>query len=197
MSSTAETVLFVTPRRGHMPSRAWYWVAVAILVLGVSLGVAWGVVSTVRTHDHARALPRTHAPGTLEVRVDDGASRLIYFEGDGRPDVAALGLTVTAPDGSAVPVEPYKTIMDYDVAGWIGSPIASFATPVEGTYTVSAQGSYGQGAVSVGDDFLRTQAIDIVGALAVAMASFVVGVVLAIVVWVKRSSRVQAARPSP
>ena len=105
MSTTVETVGRVTPRRRRVPSRIWYGVALAMLLLGTGLGVGWGVASTVRAHDEARGLPRTGLPGAVQVRVVDGTSRLVYFEGEADPGIDSLGLQVTGPDGSPVPVK--------------------------------------------------------------------------------------------
>ncbi len=195
MSSAVGTLTRVSTRRRSIPSTFWYWVAAAIVFLGLGLGTAWGVVSTVKTHDRASALPRTSTPGTLAVTAGDESSRLIYFEGEGRPSLDELGLRVTAPDGTPVPVEPYRAIMEYDIAGWVGSPIASFATPVQGTYTVAAERSARQGDISVGGNFVRTQALSIVGALALILVSFAVGITLVAVVSVRRCSGNGASRP--
>jgi hypothetical protein len=189
MGSTAETIGRYATRSRRVPSRIWYWVAAAVVVLGIGGGVVWGVVSTVRTHDLAESLPRTDAPGTVETYVGSGGSQLIYFEGEGRPGPDALGLSVLAPDGSSVRVEPYDAIMKYDIAGWVGTPIASFSAQTAGTYTVLAESGYHEGRISAGDNFIRTQAIDIVGALALIAASLVAGTLIVIVVAVKRSRR--------
>jgi hypothetical protein len=192
MSSTAETMGRVTTRSRRVPSKAWYWLAAVVVLLGIGCGVTWGVVSTVRTHDRAQSLPRMDAPGRLQVPVEAGTSRLIFFEGEGKPSPEAMGITVTAPDGSSVPVKPYDLLMQYEIAGWVGAPIASFSAPTAGMYTISAKKAYHQGRISVGDNFVRTQAIDIVGALALIAACNVAGLVIVIVVAVKRSPRDRA-----
>ena len=86
-------------------------------------------------------------------------------------------------------VQPYHALVTYEIAGWVGTPVASFSAIGGGAYTVSAQKAYGEGGLSVGENFIRTQAIDIVGALALIAASLVAGIVIVIVVAVKRSRR--------
>ena len=189
MGSTAETIGSYATMSRRVPSRIWYWVAAAVVVLSIGGGVAWGVVSTVRTHDVAESLPRTDAPGTVETYVGSGGSQLIYFEGEGRPSPDALGLSVLAPDGSSVRVEPYDAIMKYDIAGWVGTPIASFSAQTAGTYTVLAERAFNEGRISAGDNFVRTQAINVVGALALIAVGLVAGILIVVVVAVKRSRR--------
>ena len=192
MSSTAGTIGRVATRSTRVPSKRWYWLAALVVFLGIGCGVTWGVVSTVRTHDRALSLPRTDVPGSLTVAVRSGASQLIFFEGVGKPSPEAMGLAVTAPDGSPVPVKPYDLLMQYEVAGWVGAPVASFSAPTGGTYTISAKTPYHQGRISAGDNFVRSQAINIVGALALIAASVLAGLAIVAVVAVKRSSRDQA-----
>jgi hypothetical protein len=193
MSSAVETAGRITARRVTVPSRRWYWVAAAIASLGLVFGVWVGVAGTIRTHDTAAALPRTAVPGTLEVAVAGGASRLIYFEGEGRPDPGTLGLMVTAPDGSPVTVERYDAILKYVIAGWAGTPIASFPTPVEGTYTVTADTPVTQGEISVAGNFARTQLFAVAAALCILLASFVCSLALIVFISVKRSGQTGSA----
>jgi hypothetical protein len=190
MSSTAETMGRLAARTRRRPSKAWYWVAAAIVLLGVSTGVAWGALTTLRTHERAQDLPRTGLPGRLEVRAVGGTSTLIFFEGEGKPSPEDLGLTVTGPDGSPVTVRPYDLGMEYEIAGCTGTPVASFSASSAGTYTVTAQKPSGAGAISVGDNFVRAQAVNIVGALALIAASITLGLVIVAVAIVKRSQHV-------
>ena len=192
MSTTLETVGRVTPKQRGVPSRMWYWVAAAVVLLGTGLGVTWGVTRTLQTYDHAHSLVRTAIPGKLTLQVDEGASRLVYFEGEGRPGLGTLGLSVTGPDGSAVPVQAYDAIMKYEIAGWAGTPVGSFPTPERGTYTVTARAPQARGGISVGDNFVRTQALVIVAALAVTMTSFVCGFALLVVIWRQRARNASA-----
>jgi hypothetical protein len=187
MSTTAHTIGQVTTSSKRVPSRAWYWLAVAIMVGGLVAGVAWGVASTVQAHDRADALPRTGVPGQLTVTGEGGESLLVFYEGGGKPAPGDVGLRVTAPDGSSVPVVPYDLELHYDIAGWSGTPIASFPTHLDGTYTVSADRPYGRGDIAAGEDFVWTQALQIIAALGLIAATFVAGVIIVVVVGVRRS----------
>ncbi len=84
-------------------------------------------------------------------------------------------------------VEPYDAIMKYDIAGWVGTPIASFSAQTAGTYTVLTESGYHEGRISAGDNFVRTQAINVVGALALIAVGVVAGLAIVAVVAVKRS----------
>jgi hypothetical protein len=193
MSSTAETMGHFTATTRRRPSKTWYWAAAAIVLLGVAAGLAWGTLATLRTHERAQVLPRVGLPGRLEIRATAGTSTLIFFEGEGKPSPEDLGLTVTGPDGSEVPVRPYDLRMEYEIAGWTGTPVASFSPSSTGTYTVAAQTS-GAGDISVGDNFVRAQAVNIVGALALIGSSITLGLAIVVVVIVKRSQVSAAAK---
>ncbi len=170
------------------PSTAWYWLAVLVMLAGIATGVAWGVTSTIDVHRQAVALPRTSLPGAVRVPLQAGADSLVYFEGDGRPSLESLDLTVTAPDGGAVAVHPYDLVMMYEIGGWAGTPVASFSAPKSGTYTVAA-GGRSDGHVAVGSNFVRSQALDIVGALLLIAVALAAGLVIIVVVAVQRSRR--------
>jgi hypothetical protein len=187
MSSTAETMGRLTAGTRRRPSKAWYWTAAAIVLLGVSAGVAWGALATLRAHERAQDLPRTAIPGRLEVSAVGGTSTLIFFEGEGKPSPEDLSLTVTGPDGSPVTVRPYDLRMEYEIARWTGTPVASFSASSTGTYSVAAQKSSGAGDISAGDNFVRAQALNIVGAVALIGASITLGLVIVAVIIVKRS----------
>jgi hypothetical protein len=191
--STAEARGVIATRSRRVPSKALYWVAAVLLLLGMGGGVTWGVRGTVRTHDQARSLPRTSVPGDLHVSLEGRTSRLIFFEGGGKPSPEELGLTVTAPDGSSVPVRAYDLFMRYEIAGWAGAPIASFSAPASGSYTVSATTPGRTGRISVGDDFVRRQAIDVAGALALIGVTAIASLVIVVVVAARRASAVRAS----
>ena len=187
MSSTVETLGRYTTRARRRPSRAWYWVAAAVVLLGVAAGITWGALATLRTHERAQDLPRTGLPGRLEVQAAAGTNPLIFFEGESKPSPEDLGLTVTGPDGSQVPVQAYDLRMVYEIAGWTGTPVASFSAPRSGAYTVAARKTFREGGISVGDNFVWALAGNIVGALALIGASITLGLVIAVVIIVKRS----------
>ncbi len=188
MSATAESAGHIEMRGRTAPSKAWYWLAAAVVALGIGCGLAWAITSTIQAHDRAESLPRTGLPGTLRVTSGPGASNLIFFEGEGRPSPETLGLTVTAADGSPVAVKSYDLVMDYEIAGWTASPIASFSAPVRGTYLVSATAAHPDGRIAVGDNFVRTQAVGIAGAVLLILGSVTAGVLIALVVVVRRAS---------
>jgi hypothetical protein len=195
MSTTAEAAGRLVTASRRRPSRAWYWVAVAAVLLGVAAGATWGALATLRTHDRAEELTRTSLPGRLAVAATAGTSKLVFFEGEGKPSPEALGLSVTGPDGSRVPVQTYDLRMEYEIAGWMGTPVASFSAPGTGTYTVSARSSYGGGDISVGDNFLRAQVVNLIGALALIWLSITAGLVIVVVVIVRRSRPVTTQMP--
>jgi hypothetical protein len=187
MSSTVGTMGSFTTRASRRPSRAWYGAAAAIILVGLAAGIAWGALATLRTHERAQDLLRTDIPGRLEVQAADGTSMLVFFEGDGKPSPEDLGLTVTGPGGSQVAVQPYDLRMEYEIAGWTGTPIASFSASRAGTYTVAAHRASREGDISIGDDFVRVQALNIVAALGLVGASITLGLAIILVTIVKRS----------
>ena len=57
-------------------SRAWYWLALAILAAGVLLPAVWGVTSVDSALEKADAFPRATVPGAVTVTVTEPGDQI-------------------------------------------------------------------------------------------------------------------------
>ena len=177
-------------------SRAWYWVALAILAVGVLLPAVWGVTSVSSANEKATAFPRATVPGAVTVDVTDPGDQMIYFTGAGDQGLVS-GLRVTDPAGASVPITPYDLAVKVDLVGDVGTAVATFPAPAKGAYTVTSAGSGARGAIAVGDNVGRDALPDVLGALAVMVFSVNVAIVIVIVTLLRGASRERSARQRP
>jgi hypothetical protein len=105
------------------------------------------------------------------------------------PTWQQLGLQVTGPDGTAVPVSTYRSGVRYDVIpGQLGRAVAKFDATTEGQYQVAATRATEAGAtLAVGDNFAKTIATTVLGAASLGVATLLVAVLLAVITWRARS----------
>ena len=171
-------------------SRAWYWLALAILAAGVLLPAVWGVTSVDSALEKADAFPRATVPGAVTVTVTDPGDQMIYFTGSGDQSPAALGLQVTDPAGASVPVTPYDLVVKLDLAGDVGVAVATFPAAAEGAYLVTSTGNGApEGAIAVGANVAMDTLPNVLSALAVMLLSVVTAIAIVIVTLVRGSTR--------
>jgi len=171
-------------------SVAWYLVAVAVAIVGVASAGVWGVRSVDRANARAEAFPTTTVPGTATVKVADPGDQMIYFSGSGSPSAEALGLKVEGPGGVAVPTVSYDLTLQVDLAGDLGTAIATFAADEQGTYTVtSSTDRYPGGVIGVGDNVNMDVLPRVLGALALMSITMGAAVVIAGITLLRRSTR--------
>lgn len=171
-------------------SRAWYWLALAILAVGVLLPAIWGVTSVDSALEKADAFPRATVPGAVTVTVTEPGDQMIYFTGSGDQSPAALGLQVTSPAGASVPVTPYDLVVKLDLAGDVGAAVATFPAAAEGAYIVTSTGNGApEGAIAVGANVAMDTLPDVLSALAVMLLSVVTAIAIVIVTLVRGSTR--------
>ena len=105
------------------------------------------------------------------------------------PTWQQLGLQVTGPDGTVVPVRTYRSTARYDVdPGRLGRAVATFDATVAGSYRVSAARATGAGAtLAVGDNFARTIAVTSLGAASLGLVTVLAAVLVAVVTYQARS----------
>jgi hypothetical protein len=61
-------------------SRAGYWVAAIVAVLGLTAAVVWGAVGTITALDRVDSFDRTAVPGAITVSVTDPGTMVVYYE---------------------------------------------------------------------------------------------------------------------
>lgn len=139
----------VVPKR----SAAGFWIAGGVAGLAVILAIALGVTRFVDTLSQPADFARTTVPGSVSIVVTNPGERVVYAEGSVRLPASALALTVTGPDGGAVPVRPYTASVTYDTAGHSGRAVARFDASVAGRYVVASRSTPVPGAeIAVGPD---------------------------------------------
>ena len=205
-------------RTRRTPSKAWYWVAGILAVLGLTAAFVWGAVGTITALDGVDGFDRTAIPGAITVSVTDPGTMVVYYEGPaelaryadptatGRPAIPynpatdattevryaattptwqQLRLTVTGPDGAAVPVSTYRSTARYDVTpGQLGRAVARFDVGTAGQYRVSAARATESGAtLAVGDNFARDIAMTTLGAASLGLVTVLAAVLVAVVTY--------------
>ena len=105
------------------------------------------------------------------------------------PTWQQLGLTVTGPDGAALPVRTYRSSARYDVTpGQVGRAVAKFHATTVGQYRVSAtRAAEAGGTLAVGDNLPRAIATTTAGAATLALVTVLAAVLLAAVPYRARS----------
>jgi hypothetical protein len=121
----------------------------------------------------------------------DPATRTIVtvrYAGDA-PTWQQLGLSVSGPDGAAVPVATYRSSTRYDLdPGRAGRAVATFEATTAGPYRVSAAKATEAGAtLAVGQDIARSLVLTRLGAVILALVTVLTAVPLAVVTYRARS----------
>lgn len=173
-------------------TKAGYWVALAVLIIGVAVAGVWGVRSVDDANDRAAAFPRAAVPGTATIDVTEPGEQMIYFTGPGDPSATSLRLQVKDPGGAIVPTTPYSLAVNVDMAGDVGTAIATFAADEKGPYTVSSTaGGHGHAVIAVGDNVSMEVLPRVLGALALIFLSVVAAATIAIITVLRRSPQVE------
>jgi hypothetical protein len=133
------------------------------------------------------------------VRIPDPGEQVVFVEdppgATGFVDGASL--SVTAPDGSAVPLDRYGSSLTYETDAHEGTAVASFDAAVAGDYRIVADGV---GGLAIGEDFGGAIIRTILVAVVIAGAAVMVGLTLVVVTVVRRSrfrSRQRSVQPAP
>jgi hypothetical protein len=121
----------------------------------------------------------------------DPATRTIltvHYPSDA-PTWRQLGLSVTGPDGAAVPVATYRSSARYDLEpGRAGRAVATFQATTVGPYRVSAARATEAGAIlAVGQDVARGLVWTRLGAVILGLVTVLVAVPLAVATYQARS----------
>ena len=125
------------------PSKRWYRLASALLLLGVVAAVAWWPYSTSRVYDAVEGFTRL-PPFGGSVEIDEPGIHTFWIEGtclschDNEPDEyrAAATVRVEAPDGEAVALRPGDDRV-FNTARREGRALWLFDAPSAGAYEVS------------------------------------------------------------
>jgi hypothetical protein len=112
------------------------------------------------------------------------------------PTWQQLGLSVTGPDGVAVPVATYRSSARYDLEpGRAGRAVATFQATTAGPYRVSAARATEAGAtLAVGQDVARSLVLTRLGAVILGLVTVLTAVPLALVTYQARSRTLRVTR---
>lgn len=181
------------PPPTKVPSIAGYVLAVLLAIIGIAAGIAL-IVSGIRTYiDNVEGFERVEVPGSEPITLDDDGGYSIYFEDpSGAYQVVRPTVTVRAADGGdAVPLAAYESDVSYDVSGHEGRGIYTFSVDESGTYTVTGDGP--RGTLAVGRGIGARFAGAVVAGVATLLLAPVLGAVLALVTFLRRSKAKRAA----
>jgi len=172
-------------------------VAAGVLaVAGVVGGIVLIVVGIRSYVDRIEGFERFPVPGSEQVDLDDGGHS-IYFERpglDGEDVLPRLTVAVTpVAGGASLPLEDYDSDVSYEVSGHDGRGVFTFRVDDPGPYLVRADGSGGEVAVGRGIGSRWVSSV-IAGALVLALGPLL-GLVLALVTFLRRSRARRAAGP--
>jgi hypothetical protein len=105
------------------------------------------------------------------------------------PTWQQLGLSVTGPDGAAVPVATYRSSARYNLQpGRAGRAVATFPASPAGPYRVSATTATEAGAtLAVGEDLAPSLVLTTLGAVVLGLVSLLTAVPLAVATYQARS----------
>ena len=188
-----------SPRPRRRASALGYWLAAAVMLAGLIGGGVLAAVTGFGAYDRLTDMPRAAVPGDVTFDVTDTGEQLVYYLGEVDTSWRELGLTVTGPDGQAVPVKSY--LLGTKVAsiaardhydGYATHPefaVATFRADQTGGYEVATTAAAENGAeIAVGENLVRPVLFGLFGALAVVLAGIATGVVLIVVTAVRRSA---------
>lgn len=180
------------PTEPLRPAGWWFGVAAGVGVVGVVVGVGMGVRAVRTLADRVDDFDRVPLPEGGTIEIEEAGDYTIYHEYPGADDNAQRGIietnfgetTLTAPDGSDVPLEDYETDVSYGFGEHEGVAVYSFEAPEAGNYELSADG--GPGNAAVGPGIGRGLVGGVLLALGIGFGSIGLAVVFAVVVAIRR-----------
>ena len=104
-------------RTPHAPAsppktRRYGWFAGSLAVLGLGVGIWWGIASYVGMLDRISAFERIPIPSSEVSVTSEPGTKVLYVEDARRTPVPALRFAVVDPSGRAVAVQTYEAIFD-------------------------------------------------------------------------------------
>ncbi|WP_024800463.1 hypothetical protein [Nocardia sp. BMG51109] len=172
------------------PSTGWYVFAALLVVAGIAGAVAIGVTGLLRSSNTVDDFQRVSIPGSGDVHLTETGGHTVYFEYPGATaDVFEGGVNVRLidPDGGTVALRDYSSSLTYDLGGHEGRAGFSFDAPAPGTYHLVTQGDSGVTA-AVGSGIGGSLGTTVVLALGVGVAGVALGIIVFIVVLVRRGA---------
>ena len=186
-----------------MPGRKWYAGALLLVLAGVALA---GLSVYSQLTGLAAHVPQIVVPGRADLTLSRPGTYTIYLEREavvnGRlyttdDAIAGLRVQITSVSGGAVEMSTPSVSSNYAISGRAGEAVLAFTIAEPGRYQLVASYPDGraepQGVVAVGLGVPERIFTAILQAMAFAGIGFVLGVVVAVVTFLRR--RRTAARP--
>jgi len=192
------------------PSAGWIWVGVLLIVAGVVGAIAFVVVGLVNASRAVDRFARFVVPDEVPQRLDvkNPGTYTIYYEShsevhgevvDG-PDQVPLGLRITVTDSNGENLEVRRSTNDFSFSfgGRTGQAVREVTFPTSGVYVIDASARDERFVLAVGKGSVigRLLPYFLIAGL-VALVGIVAGVLLIIIVGVKRSRRRRELRAQP
>ena len=179
-----------------MPSIVGYVAAGLLVVFGIAAGIAL-IVAGIRTYiDKVEGFERVDVPGSAEVSLEDDGGYSIYYERpglDSEDSLPPISVAVLAPDGSPVDLDRYHSEVNYSVSGFDGRGVFTFQADAPGAYAVRTDGTEGQ--VAIGRGIGARFAGAVVAGIGTLLLAPLLGALLALVTFLRRSRAKRAAQP--
>ncbi|WP_159846180.1 hypothetical protein [Nocardia sp. CY41] len=172
------------------PSGRWFALGGALIALGIIGGIAIGGFGFLQTSARIDDFQRVKVPGSGVVNLSESGGYTVYVEYSGassRGTPGTVNLRVLDPDGKHVELHKYDATITYSFGGHEGRAGFSFEAAKPGAYRVTTAGS-SQVTVAVGRGLGPSFVGTLLGALALGFGGVVLGVLVIVVVVVKRSA---------
>ncbi|MEU2040290.1 hypothetical protein [Nocardia niwae] len=172
------------------PSGRWFALGGALIGVGIIGGIILGAFGFLQTSGRIDDFQRIKVPGSGVVNLAESGGYTVYLEYSGAASQGPSGtvdLRVLDPDGKHAELRKYDATVTYSFGSHEGRAGFSFDAAKPGAYRVTTAGSsevtvaIGQG---LGSSFVGT----LLGALALGFGGVVLGVLVIVVVAVKRSA---------
>jgi hypothetical protein len=188
-----------------MPSRIWYFVAIAVLVLGVGGAIYFMMFRLENIQD---ALKRVVVPGESVVALEEPGTYTIFHELSGTldgvvysaSDISGLKVTLeSVATGEAVELRRPAASTSYDMGGSSAVGIFAFTIDTPGEYRLSAAyddgGSEPRAILSMASGFVGKLVAVILDAVALVIGSIALAVVIGILTFLRRRKAMAGASP--
>ena len=189
MRSDTQTTIAASPAPPpppDQPSRSWFWPGIGIAVVGLVVGLVFGITSYQDSQEEIDTFARLSVPGAVTLQVDEPGQQVVYYEGDESVGIDDLVVGIIDPAGATVAVASYEGELIYETTDLtLGRAIASFDAAQTGAYAIEVIG-VATGQITVGQSFSRLALPGILVGLAIAGLSLVAGFVLWLFGIVKR-----------
>ncbi|BDT93604.1 hypothetical protein IFM12275_35800 [Nocardia sputorum] len=170
------------------PSGRWFALGGALIALGIIGGIVLGAFGFLQTSGRIDDFQRVKVPGSGVVNLAESGGYTVYVEYSGassRSTPGTVNLRVLDPDGKHVELRKYDATITYSFGGHEGRTGFSFEAAKPGGYRVTTAGS-SEVTVAVGQGLGSSFVGALLGGLALGFGGVVLGVLVIVVVAVKR-----------